>query len=267
MEKLTVETNVYPAFQNKIFRRLNMSKKKRFSFLTVAALALAMIGFSGCDTAITDGSSNPALELDVSRSVVREINLAGTVWLAATNDVYGVSRLDFTDEASATGKFGNNNFNFAYSIGDDGVGVLLEPSTKYSWPFTYTGNDITFENGLPPYTKTYVTFRQITFITSADLSNLSGSHWLGLGPRGESLLDDVAPTGTGTYSLTGSFGPDKPNPFNIRDYKYSGGTSGTGGGDMYDGGGIFTATGSSATLYFPNFWGHAQVTFYKFIYN
>lgn len=248
-----------------------MSKKKRFSFLTIAALALAMIGFSGCDTAITDGSSNPALELDVSRSVGSvQADLTGTKWLGNIDDKYGVALIEFTSKTTATATFGTDVHQFEYNLIAPYLNQysLVEPTTQYKWAFGITGNTLTFSGTFKPYSQNPGPFRSISFQAPADLTNLAGTNWLGLGPRGESLLNNITATGAGAYTLTGTFGPDQPGEFHITGYSYSGGTSGTGGGTMDRGAGDFTAIGATATLTFLNFWQHeVEVVFYKFIYN
>jgi hypothetical protein len=272
---LILETNVYPAFHytgaKSAGRSKNMNKTK-FYLSVIAAFTLAIFSFSGCDTAVTGASSEPAPGLSVSKSVGNAgPDLTGNTYICdiGVGGKYGMSRIDFISSTDATGVLGDTDHTFKYVITAVGVGILSEPSTGYGWNISVGSNFIHFTGGFDPYTGDPVIFDQITIQPNADLSDLDGTNWLGRGPRGESTLTNVTSTsGTTDYSLTGTFGPDQPNPFTITGYTYSGGIVGTGKGTMNGGAGAFTSAGSTATLTFPDFWGHdVQVVFNKFVYN
>ena len=245
-------------------------KKQNFLFSAIAALALVIFSFSGCDSVLSEGKPDAALG-EVSRSVTVQADLTGqTYFLRQLNPgVYGVSRIDFTSPTTATGQFGNTSHNFKYNLVSPSVNQysLTETGTAYSWTFNLNGNNLTFTGPFKPYSDQAETFVRITFLTQQDLESLAGTNWLGLGPRGASLLDEIVATSKTTYDLIGAFGPDTPGDFEITDYTYSGGTGGKGSGTMSRGAGHFDSYGSSATLYFDDFWGHAKVTFYLFTYN
>ncbi|MDR2375378.1 MAG: hypothetical protein LBD96_02955 [Treponema sp.] len=240
-------------------------KKHTWFFSAIAALALAVFSFSGCDAGLTDGAASG---VDPSRSVTVQADLTGTKWLGNIEGDYGVTLIEFTSSTTAIGTLGNTEHQFKYNLVTPALNQysLSETGKPYTWEFNINGNILTFAgNSFKPYSDNPGTFRRITFQTSATLDDLAGTNWLARGPRGESELYNITATGIGTYSLTGAFGPDAPGGFNIT-YKYDS-TSHTGTGSMDRGAGPFTATDSTATLFFSDFWGHAQVTFNKFVFN
>jgi hypothetical protein len=250
-----------------------MSKKKILFSAVAALLAFAIFSFSGCNAPLGEGTLDAAASGDAaSRSLSKaQADLTGqTYFLRQLNPgVYGVSRIDFTSPTDATGQFGNTAHTFTYNLVSPALNQysLSETGTPYTWSFNLNGNNLTFTGPFKPYSPQAETFVRIFFVTGQDLSNLSNTNWLGLGPRGESLLDQITSTSATTYNLTGSFGPDAPGPFEITNYTYGGGTTGTGKGTMNKGAGDFASDGATATLTFPNFWGHGvQVVFEEFTY-
>jgi hypothetical protein len=250
--------------------------KKRILFSAVAALlALAAFSFIGCNAPLGEGTLDATSGDPVSRSIGTlpghgiKADLTGRVYICdiGIGGKYGMSRIDFISSTEATGVLGNSDHNFIYVVTAGGIGILQEPSAGYAWSISVGSDYLDFTNGFDPYTGNAVRFDQITIQTSANLEDLTGTLWLGRGPRGESLLDQVVySTSTGNGTLQGTFGPDTPNPFTFT-YKYDAST-GTGAGNMSSGAGDFASSDATATLTFPNFWGHGvQVVFNKFTYN
>jgi hypothetical protein len=252
-----------------------MSKKKVLFSAIAALLAFAIFSFSGCDTALGEGNLDAASGNADSRAIGTlagkgiKADLTGNVYICniGIGGKYGMSRIDFISSTEATGVLGNTDHNFIYVVTGTGIGILQEPSTGNGWKIGVGSNYLDFIDGFDPYTGDPVRFDRITIQTSANLADLTGTLWLGRGPRGESLLDQVVySTSTGNGTLQGTFGSDEPNPFTFT-YKYDAST-GTGTGYMSSGAGDFNASDAAATLTFPNFWGHGvQVVFNKFTYN
>jgi hypothetical protein len=248
------EEETYYHFFKEIF---TMRKNK---FLTgLAALALVMTLFAGCQM-----EGEGVLEEAASRSAGVQVDITNTTWLAQLKPT-GVSRLDFTSASAATGVFANTDHTFAYTLDTaTGAGTLTEPSTGYSWAFRTDGLTLNFTNGFAPYDTAGTPFQKINIQTSATFADLTGTLWLGRGPRGESYMYNVEyDAGEGT--LTGAFGPDSPNEFTFT-YTYNS-TTKIGSGTMSGGAGGFSTYDSTATMVFPDFWGHGvSVTFNLFVF-
>jgi hypothetical protein len=212
-------------------------QKKRGFLSVMAALTLAIFTF-----AAVPAGADP---------------LPGSKWLGilGPKGYSGPSLLEFTTAGNATGNFGDSIGRvFTYTL-DPGEtsGVLVETTTLYKWSFILSGNDLTFPNGLAPYGQYNVstTFDQITFpSTPVTLNDLTGTNWLGVTNKGETLLDNIAydlSFETGTLDCTTS--PYWPVLGLDFEYTYNGG-GGTGKVDML---GDFTTYNNTATMVFDDF--------------
>jgi hypothetical protein len=242
-------------------------KNKRILFSAFAVLALAALIFGGCNTGLTDADTQAGSAWARNASFsVQDPNPSGTTWLLNSLGTLGVSKIVFDTTSTATGNFGatTHGFTFTYDTGTN-EGVLIETTTLYRWEFVIRGNLLIFTGGFAPYdTNPTTTFAKILFPAPYTLEYLTGTNWLGIGPRGLSLMDTVVENPDGTGSLIGRFGPDQPNPFNFT-YSYEPKDE-TGTGNL-DGAGDFTTSDAYATMLFPDFWGHGvQVTFNLFTY-
>jgi len=240
------------------------SRKHLFA-VGMAALGLAFVTlFTGCQM---EGGVDP-VESRALGSVSAISDLTGTTWLARLNNA-GISRLDFTSTTAATGVFGNSGnptplaFTYIFDVPSQ-TGTLTQTGTGYNWKFVASAdNTLTFADGLYPYSDqgASVDFSKIAIQSGISLADLTGTNWLGVGPRGESYMYNFTyDSVNNVWNLTGAFGPDAPNPFTMT-YTYNS-TTKTGSGTMSSGAGAFTTSDASDTMVFANFWGHGvTVTF------
>jgi hypothetical protein len=249
--------------------------KKSNHFLTVIAaqamLVLAIFTFTGCEAVLAQSPEKPDATpgRNASFSAVQAFP-AGTVWLDNLGGSIGVSKIEFNNLINiATGIFGDTThyFSYAYNTSTD-TGVLTEIKPQRSWDFSYDrrNNDLIIANFRPYYTGDAV-FEQIYIKAGIILPTLAGTNWIGYGPRGESLLDQITVSGNAgdeEGELIGTFGADPPNEFAYT-YDYDTSTH-TGEGEV-TGPGTFTTDAATGTLTFDNFWGHGgEVTFNLFTY-
>jgi hypothetical protein len=242
-------------------------KRKGILFSALSILALAALIFGGCSTGFTDADvqADSARTLSASSSVPNA-DISNTTWLIKRLGDIGVSTLSFDSATTAVGFFVDTTHDFTYSY--DSVNDtywLVETGIQNPpgpWKFEIDGNSLEFIAGFDPYDAGNPVFTKIVYPapTPVSLETLADTNWLGIGPRGLSLLDDI----TQFYNLgtlDGSFGADPTESFAFSYYPYE---SGGGEGTM-DGAGDFTTSSANGTMYFPDFWGHIEpVTFYLF---
>ena len=112
-------------------------KKQNFLFSAIAALALVIFSFSGCDSVLSEGKPDAALG-DVSHSTgTVQADLTDTKWLGNIDNVYGVTLIEFTSSTTATGTLGATTHEFKYNLVDPVRGdySLTEPGTTNGWTF------------------------------------------------------------------------------------------------------------------------------------
>jgi hypothetical protein len=210
-------------------------------------------------SASVTATKNAATRLAENRLGVQLLpSLDGTSWVGLTNgtqDDSGVSTLDFSD-TDAEGVFRDVDKTFTYTFDASTQTGTLTEGTETPWNFAVTTDNTIIFNDMGPY-GTNITFSAYALVEGpVDLSDLTDTLWIGLGPRGESLLDFISGS-----TVLGTFGPDRTNPFS---YTYDG-TMFT--GTMGSGAGPFTASQNAATLTFSNFWGHEElIVFYLYEY-